>query len=228
MLASLLGSEAKRKRLLKKAPEGPVRDYLSVPFPDNRMDIHEVPMLSLDFETTGLNPVQDRLLSVGYVGIQHAEVQLATAVHKLIRPEQSIAEESVVIHRITDDAAALGDGLDEVIPELLKALTGKVMLAHHGVIETSFLARACTRLYGVAPVFSVVDTLKIARQWYVRRGKEPGPGDLRLFNLRKRFGLPDYNAHNALSDAISTAELFLAQVESMDNNVSPPLRQFLA
>jgi len=187
-----------------------------------------VPILSLDFETTGLNPEQDRILSVGYIELRNSEVLLSTAVHKLIRPEQSISEESVVIHRITDDAAAFGKPLDEVIQELLGALSGKIMLAHHAAIETRFLTNACKRLYGMAPIFPVIDTLKLARQWYARRGKEHAHGDLRLFNLRERFGLPGYNAHNALSDAISTAELFLAQVEHMDNNASPPLRQFLA
>ena len=74
----------------------------------------------------------------------------------------------------------------------------------------------------------LLDTLKLARQWHDWRGKEHAQGDLRLSNLRQRFGLPGDNAHNAHSDAISTAELFLAQVEHMDNNASPPLRQFLA
>jgi len=227
MFASLLGPEGKRRRMLRKAPDGPVKDYLSAPFPDVKKDIHEVPILSLDFETTGLNPEQDRILSVGYIELQHSEILLSTAVHKLIRPEQSISEESVVIHRITDDTAAFGKPLDEVIPELLGALSGKIMLAHHAAIETRFLTNACKRLYGMSPVFPVIDTLKLARQWYARRGKEHAHGDLRLFNLRERIGLPGYNAHNALSDAISTAELFLAQVEHMDNNASPPLRQFL-
>ena len=37
-------------------------------------------------------------------------------------------------------------------------------------------------------------------------------GQLRLWNARTRYGLPVYKAHNALTDAVATAELYLAQV----------------
>lgn len=35
-------------------------------------------------------------------------------------------------------------------------------------------------------------------------------GDLTLAGCRVRYGLPDYPAHNALVDALATAELLLA------------------
>ena len=41
---------------------------------------------------------------------------------------------------------------------------------------------------------------------------------LRLFNLREQQGLPHYKAHNALEDAISTAELYLAQKASLNTD----------
>ena len=41
--------------MLEAAPEGVIRDYLSVPLIDRSSDIHNVPLLSLDFETSGLD-----------------------------------------------------------------------------------------------------------------------------------------------------------------------------
>ena len=84
------------------------------------------------------------------------------------------------------------------------------------------------KLYGISPDFPVIDTMKIARQWFERRNKEISQGDLRLFNLRKRYGLPSYQAHNALSDAIATAELLQAQIEHMDSSVPLRLSRFLS
>jgi DNA polymerase-3 subunit epsilon len=63
----LLGYEAQRKKLLKKTPEGAMRDFLSAPLPDLNTPISELPILSVDFETTGLNAKEDKLLSVGFI-----------------------------------------------------------------------------------------------------------------------------------------------------------------
>ena len=74
----------------------------------------------------------------------------------------------------------------------------------------------------------VIDTLTLARKWLARRNKEPEQGALRLYALRERYGLPRYNAHNALSDALATAELFLAQVEHMDSRRPPSLGSLMS
>jgi len=51
---------------------------------------------------------------------------------------------------------------------------------------------------------------------------------LRLHALSERYNLPRYSAHNALSDALAAAELFLAQVSYGDGKSKAPLRDFLA
>ncbi len=213
--------------MLELAPEGPVRDYLSAPLIDRSRDIHSVSLLSLDFETSGLDSSKDHIVSAGYVVIERGEIQLSAATHELVRTEKLLTEESVVIHKITDDAASAGSPLDEVVGKLLQALAGRVMVAHNTKIELSFLTQACRDLYGISPRFPAIDTMRIARQWLERRNKEIEQGDLRLFNLRKRYGLPMYQAHNALTDAIATAELLQAQIAHMDSSKCLPLKQFL-
>ena len=214
--------------MLEAAPEGAIREYLSVPLVDQSRDIHSVPLLSLDFETSGLDASKDHIVSAGYVAIDAGMIQIATARHELVKIGGSLTEQSVVIHKITDDDVSAGKPLDEVIANLLNALAGKIMVAHHAKIELTFLSQACQVLYGVSPRFPVIDTMRIARQWMVQRNKEIEQGDLRLFNLRKRYGLPMYQAHNALSDAIATAELLQAQIGHMDSRAPLPLSRFLS
>ncbi len=213
--------------MLELAPEGPVRDYLSAPLIDRSRDVHSVSLLSLDFETSGLDSSKDHIVSAGYVVIDRGEIQLSTATHELVRTDKSLTEESVVIHKITDDDVSAGRPLEEVVGKLLQVLAGKIMVAHNARIEISFLTQACHKLYGVSPRFPAIDTMKIARQWLERRNKEIERGDLRLFNLRKRYALPMYQAHNALTDAIATAELLQAQIAHMDSSVPLRLSRFL-
>lgn len=228
MFDFLSSEESRRKKLLESSPDGPLKEYLSTPPPDLKSDINDVPLLALDFETSGLNASMESILSVGYVTIYDGEIRLSTACHQLIKSNLALPEESVVIHKITDDAAAGGESLGDVIGRLLQALTGKIMLAHHAKIETTFLKQACMKLYGISPDFPVIDTMRIARQWFERRNREILQGDLRLFNLRRRYGLPSYQAHNALSDSIATAELLQAQIAHMDSDATLPLSRFLS
>ena len=89
--------------MLEAAPEGAVREYLSVPLIDRSRDIHAVPLLSLDFETSGLDANKDHIVSAGYVAIEDGMIQLSTARHELVKLGGSLTEQSVVIHKITDD-----------------------------------------------------------------------------------------------------------------------------
>lgn len=67
-------------------------------------------------------------------------------------------------------------------------------------------------LYGYSLPMMIVDTLAIEKKKYQQQYRQYAATQLRLFNLRKHYGLPRYKAHNAMEDVISTAELFLAQI----------------
>ncbi|MEG3639035.1 exonuclease domain-containing protein [Magnetococcus sp. PR-3] len=204
--------EWQRKRLFEKAKSEPIRDFLSVPIVDAKTDYRDVKFLALDLETTGLDPKKSEILSVGYAPVRNGRLILKDRAHYLIRPENAISHDSAVVHGITDDhAEAHGESLAEVMPRVLNALKGHVLIAHHCPIEINFIRNACQQLYGEVPLIPAVDTLIIEKQILDRRSPTFEPGALRLFTARTRYNLPRYAAHDALMDAIACGELFLAQ-----------------
>ena len=223
----LNGYEVRRKRLLKKAPEGPLKDFLSVPFPTPETLIEDTPILAVDFETTGLHAVNDKLLSVGSVELKQGQIKLPTCYHQVINTKEALEASNVVIHQITDDVKERGQQLAEVVEALLKSLAGKVMLVHFARIEKQFLQQACLELYGMAPSFPIIDTLAIAKRRFDKSDVPYDPSELRLSNLRDRYHLPRHYAHNALSDAVATAELLLALIHQKKRKHPAKLSQFL-
>ncbi len=223
----LLGYEAKRKRLLAKAPEGALRDFLSVPFPAPQTPFQDIPILSVDFETTGLHAVRDKLLSVGFVTLQQNQIKLSNSYHQVIKTKGQLHEDNVLIHQITDDIKERGLQLRTVVETLLEAMRGKVMLVHFARIEKQFLAQACIELYGMTPIFPVIDTLVVAKKRLDHRDVAYDPSELRLSSLRHKYELPDHYAHNALNDAIATAELLMAQVGDMRHPENARLKDIL-
>lgn len=206
----LFGPDARRRRLLHKAPPGPLHDFLSVAVPSRRTDWREASFLALDLETTGGNPQTDEIVSFGWVRIAQQRILLSSAQHRLVRLSGAMTATSAVVHRITDDEVAQGESLETVLADLLRELAGHVLIAHYIQTEVGFLEASCQRLYGARGYFPAIDTLALAAAARDRQRRAPRKGELRLGNLRRQYGLPRYRAHNALSDALAAAELFLA------------------
>jgi len=213
----LVGYEAKRKKLLKKVQNGPLHDFLSVPFPSLDTPIDRLPILAVDFETTGLDANIDKLLSVGFVLLEQEQIKLNSSYHQIINTKAQLEESNVIIHQITDEQKDQGQPLHKVVEQLLKALAGKVMLVHFARIERQFLQQACLELYGLAPDFPMIDTLVIAKRQLDKRDVAYDPSELRLSSLRNKYQLPDHHGHDALNDAVATAELLLAQMASKNS-----------
>ncbi|MBK1721121.1 exonuclease domain-containing protein [Thiocystis violacea] len=217
----------RRRWHLHRAPPGPLRDYLEQPFPHRRTDYRAREYLAIDLETTGLDTRQDQILSVGYVTVRGNAIDLSTARHRVVRIDRPIPEASAVIHQITDDQSAQGGELADVMTEVLAALAGKVMIAHHATIEQGFLSNACKTCWGRGLLMPIIDTQVLAYRTFERRQIPYQASDLRLFALASRYNLPRYGAHNALSDALTAAELFLAQAAYRDDGRGLPLADFL-
>lgn len=197
--------------------------------PGPRCPVRDLPLLALDLETTGLDPARDEIVAVGLVPVDGTIVQLSGAWGEVVRPssERGVGQ-SAIVHGLTDDALAGGSGLGDVVTGVLEALRGRVLLAHHTAIEVGFLIRACRRLQVAVPdVRVVVDTVRLQRR-VLGRGRTLGHGhddELRLGAARAHFGLPAYPAHDALTDALACAELYLAQVAHLGGEGALTLRQ---
>ena len=202
-----------------------MQDFLSADFPHPNTPWDELEIVSLDFETTGLDPLRDQILSYGKVDIEQGLIKLATAEHKLIKPDLDIPESSAIIHHITDDLASSGIQRKQALEQILQFLKGKVMLVHFNRIEQGFLNAACETSYGSPFLIPIIDTLALAQRVMRHRNHAIEPNLLRLFNLRDEFKLPVYKAHNALGDALTTAELFFALEGEITPNSATKLKE---
>jgi DNA polymerase-3 subunit epsilon len=227
VILSRFGADRRRARQARWAgqvPAGPVRDYLASPPPGPRTDVSDLRLLALDLETTGLDPRTDRILSVGFVPVDGLQIDLSGAEHLICRADVEVGQ-SAAIHGITDDALAGGIDLRELVDRVAAALTGRAVLAHHAAIETEFLSAACERELGVPLPMTAVDTMELqSRVLRSHAGDDLPPGALRLTTARAHLGLPRYAAHEALTDALACAELYLAQVDRLSGGQPMSLR----
>jgi DNA polymerase-3 subunit epsilon len=176
----------------------------------------EITYWALDLETGGLDPRHDPILAVGMLPVREGTIRLGEAYQSLVRPppDGAISAESVRMHQLVPGDVRDAPVLDEVLREVNGRLGNGVLLVHQAAMDVRFLRRAHSITGERWRKPRVVDTVDLLVRVAKRaRLIDPAAPDrypnLNLSAARRRFGLPEYAAHDALTDAIATAELFL-------------------
>lgn len=188
-----------------------IEEIWAAPLPSASSELSKVRFLVCDAEMSGLDPAKAELLSLGWVRVEGLEIALGSAGHRLIRNQRSVGQ-SATIHQLRDCELREADDVAEVLRAFLKAAQGCVLVFHNAALDTAFLDRAAKGCFGTPLLLPTVDTLLLEQRLLQRQERPIGQGDLRLGACRDRYGLITHKAHNALADAMATAELLLAHV----------------
>ncbi|MCP4411555.1 MAG: hypothetical protein GY808_03155 [Gammaproteobacteria bacterium] len=190
-------------------------NYQKINRPHKNQVVNQTKLVAVDFETTGLNAVTDEIISMGFCPIVDDSIRLADCVHVVVKTKQQLTSENVAIHGLTDDILRQGMTQKKAFLKFLELTKDHVIVAHYHQIEKTFAQNLAVSVINKPVKLSFIDTYLFAQKRMQRRQQVITQKSLRLFNLRKQLGLPHYKAHNALEDAISTAELYLAQKASL-------------
>ncbi|WP_261818105.1 3'-5' exonuclease [Vibrio gallicus] len=170
----------------------------------------ELDYIVLDFETTGLDSKQDRILSIGWVILSDRKIDLASAEHYYINQESLVKPETAVINHITPQMLDDGISIHEAMMAFFEAARGKIVVAHGCIVETRFILQYLKEHYHMPELpLWWVDTMCIEKN--MAKARQQQDIDVTLASSRARYGLPEYSCHNALIDAVATAELLMAQ-----------------
>lgn len=181
--------------------------------------ISQVPLVAIDFETTGLNPSESGIVSIGLVPFTVHRIYSSRARQWLLKPRFALTDNSVTVHRITHSEISKAPDLSAVLPELLLLLAGKVAVVHYRQIERLFFDASVKARLGEGILFPVIDTLELEARlhrvkplsWW-EKWRQRQQVSIRLDASRRRYQLPPYQPHHAVTDAIASAELLQAQL----------------
>jgi len=188
--------------------------YADAQAPGARLRWSAASWCAVDLELSGLDPRHDEIVSFGAIPVERGRVQLGQAVSGLVRPQRPPSAASVRVHGIREADLAAAPPLAEAIGPLLEAMAGRALIAHVARIEVAFLGRALRSL-GVRLRGPVADTSVIARLWLCERDGSVPP-ETSLHPLAQALGLPARGHHDALADALTTAQLFIAAASHLD------------
>ncbi len=178
----------------------------------------DLPLVVIDFETTGTDPETDRVLEIGMVGFDGTR-KVAFREGLLVDPQIPVPEDARKVHGISDEELAGAPTFAEVLPTVLQRLEGRLPVAYNAAFDRGFLHAEVARLSGqvtegllppaLRPEVVWLDPLVWAREILKDQKSR------KLTEVAAHFGIPLEQAHRAAGDAEATGHVLAALAPNM-------------
>jgi DNA polymerase-3 subunit epsilon len=173
--------------------------------PADGQGAREARWVVVDCETSGLDPTRDRLLALGAIALRDGRVALDETFEAVLRSPRPSATENILVHGIGADAQLAGRDPGEALPEFSRFLGASVPVAFHAPFDAAILRRAMPTAGADAPRIWL-DVAQLAPALF------PGRPHRALDDWLGEFGIAPLRRHDALGDALATAQLFLVLI----------------
>lgn len=170
----------------------------------------------VDVETSGLNLNRDRLIAIGAVAVKAGEIILSDSFEVVLQQQTASAPDNILVHGIGGSTQTSAVPPQEALLRFLEYLGKDPLVAFHVTFDKTMLCNAFRQYLG----------FKFQHPWldlaYVMPGLYPDRSQrfLSLDDWLTYFDIPSHARHNALSDALGTAQLFLiAQTRAQQSSL---------
>lgn len=155
--------------------------------------------VTLDLETTGLEPKKDRIIEIGAVKIKDGVIEAEYGT--LVNPQMKIPDRIRELTGIGDEMVEDSPMIQDALRELVGFCKDLPLLGHNIMFDYRFVKHSAVNL-GMEFEKQGVDTLKLARCLL------PDLESRSLQSLRCYYQIPQEDAHRALEDARTTYRLY--------------------
>ena len=173
-----------------------------------RRSWRDVEFVSLDFEATGLDFARDVIVSFGVVPVRDGRVVLAEALHQLVDPDVPPSVSSQKMHELRPQDLAGAPRLDQARLALREAIRGRYLLVWYADVEVNFLSA----IFGGSAARwrrRTIDVRNLAIEADGAPSSARSDYGYGLTSTAGRLGVPVASPHDALDDALVTAQAFL-------------------
>lgn len=162
--------------------------------------------IALDLETTGLSPINDRILELG--AIKYTDGKPVTSFNTLINPNVPISKRITRINGISDEMVSDKPSIENVIDDFISFFEDLPLLAHNASFDIRFLNANLIKIDKSPISNEIIDTLSISRKIFNFENNK-------LDTIKKELNLSLENAHRAIPDCYAVAEIYFKYLEHL-------------
>jgi DNA polymerase III subunit epsilon len=177
--------------------------------------IEEVEFIIFDTETTGLNAINDHILTISGIKVRGNEILLDEAFECVIKREKSGNDESIAIHQLLPEDLHQGVSEIDAIAAWIKFIGNRPLVAHHIGFDLAMLNNLIKKYYPMAIKNIPIDTAMLAIR-LEKFGTQKEHLDMKEFSLDAlcdRFGVTTFDRHTSSGDAFITSQLWVKLVQ---------------
>ena len=165
--------------------------------------INEMRCVIVDVETSGLNLMKDRLISIGAIAMVNGKIAMGDSFYVVLQQPVVSNKENILLHGIGGSAQKEGVPAIDALLSFLEYLGKDPLVAFHVVFDQTMIRRAISQYLHFSFKRSWLDLAYIMPALYTELANR-----LRtLDDWNGHFDIGNDARHNALSDAIVTAQL---------------------
>ncbi len=182
--------------------------------------------VSIDCETTGLNPRKDDIVTIAAIKIRGARILTSERFQATLRPEARMRPDAIKIHRLREADVENGRAMRHIIPDFLRFIGGRPLVGYYLDFDVAMLNRHVRRFLGVDLPNQRIETSAL---YYERKYGDAPPGtqvDLHFASLLNDLKVPMLDQHDAYSDALMTAMAYVALRDLKERDVRIERQRF--
>jgi DNA polymerase-3 subunit epsilon len=161
-------------------------------------------LVVVDVETSGLDPLSDRVLAVAALALRGARIDWADSFECVLQQQMPSSKANILLHGIGARMQREGLPPEQALAAFVDWVASAPLVGFHSAFDKAMLDRACKRFVGRTLAGPWLDLAQLAPV-VVHGVKHPG-----LDAWLAHFGLEVAVRHQAASDVIATAELLQA------------------
>ncbi len=168
---------------------------------DDRIVVHgtkDMPFdgefVAFDLETTGLDAKDDTIIEIGAVVMRGGKE--LSRYQTFVDPHRKLKREITELTGISDDMLVGAPDISQALPEFLKFVDGRVLVAHNADFDTAFIREAC-RKQGIEYTLTSADTLVLSQNIMTNLSRH------KLNLVADALSLPEFQHHRAADDAVT-------------------------
>lgn len=182
--------------------------------------------VAIDCETTGLNPRKDDIVAIAAIKIRGSRILTSRRFEATLRPEAKMKPDAIKIHRLREADVAAGRSIRQVLPDLLHFIGGRPLVGYYLDFDLAMLNKHVRRFLGVDLPNARIETSAL---YYERKFGDAPPGtqvDLSFASLLDDLKLPRLDQHDAYSDALMIAMIYLMLRDLKERDVRIERQRF--
>ena len=173
-------------------------------------ELRDLDFAVVDVETTGGSPSGGhRITEVAVVVVEGGTI--TADFQTLVNPGRRIPSRIAELTGINDQMVASSPFFEDVAPDLLGWLKGRVFVAHNVAFDWRFVSAQLADSLGDVPAGPRLCTVQMARRLV------PGLKRRNLDAVAEHFGIPIHARHRAYGDALATARVLLRLLDEAES-----------